>query len=50
MDTGAGGTITVTASFTTQLNSGDKVYIKRTGGTINCPLYPFSQFGGHLSA
>jgi len=45
-----GGTTNIPASFTTQLNSGDQVYIKRTDGVINMPQYPFSQFGGHLLA
>jgi len=47
---GAGGTRYIPATFTTQLNSGDKVYMKRISGTINLPLYPFSQWGGHLLA
>ena len=47
---GEGGTTYLPSSFTTQLNSGDKVYMKRISGTINCPSYPYSQFGGHLLA
>ena len=47
---GEGGTTYIPSSFTTQLNSGDKVYMKRISGTINCPSYPYSQFGGHLLA
>jgi len=47
---GEGGTTYLPSSFTTQLNSGDKVYMKRISGTINLPLYPFSQWGGHLLA
>jgi len=50
VSTGAGGTTYLPTSFTTQLNSGDKVYMKRISGIINCPLYPYSQFGGHLLA
>jgi len=48
--TGAGGTTYLPMSFITQLNSGDKVYMKRVSGIINLPLYPYSQWGGHLLA
>jgi len=49
-DGGTGGTTNVIGSFTTQLNSGDEVYMKRIGGNINFAVYPYSQWGGHLLA
>jgi hypothetical protein len=46
--TGTGGTTSVPASFTTKLNSGDAVYLKRFNGTIFVAREPFTHWGGHF--
>ena len=45
---GSGSTTTVPGSFTTHLNSGDEVYLKRIVGSAKLFQHPYSSFGGHL--
>jgi len=45
---GSGSTTSVSGSFTTQLNSGDEVYLKRSIGAAKLFQHPYSSFGGHL--
>ena len=46
--TGSGDGTHISASFTTQLNSGDQVNIKRIQGTIFVAAEPYTHWGGHF--
>ena len=47
---GTGNITTIPTSFTTHLNSGDEVYLKRYTGSFVLYRHPFCCFGGHLLA
>ena len=48
--TGTGNATTIPTSFTTHLNSGDEVDLKRNSGSVILYRFPFCCFGGHLLA